>query len=84
MQKAAEKVGSRTDKLWHGVKVGPGPGDPGPRDSGTRVSKFKSRTLGPLSKLKSGTYIIIFVHCFYILYSMKNYEFFFIEMIFHE
>ena len=52
---------------WHGVKVGPGPWDPGPRDSrpGTPLkfksgtprtpSKFKSGTSGPPTKFKSGT-----------------------------
>ena len=34
--------------VWHGVKVGPGPRDPGP------PSKFKSGTPGPTSKFKSG------------------------------
>ena len=35
----------------HGVKVGPGPQDPGPRNH----LKFKSGTPGPASKFKSGT-----------------------------
>ena len=51
----------------HGVKVGPRPQDPEPRDTGTRDPpqslkvgpgthlKFKSGTAGTLSKFKSGT-----------------------------
>ena len=51
----------------HGVKVRPGPRDPGPWDSGPGApskfkngtpgtpSKFKSRILGSPSKFKSGT-----------------------------
>ena len=53
----------RKDNLnGHGVKVGPGPQDPGTRDPpqslkvgpGTPL-KFKSGTPGPPSKFKSGT-----------------------------
>ena len=70
---------SREHLKWHGVKVGSGPRDLGPRDSETRdrgslplqnlkvrpgtYLKFKSRTTGSPSKLKSGTLIIIFPHC---------------------
>ena len=56
-------------KIWHGVTVGPGPRDLGPRDPGTRDPrppskfksgtrdhlKFKSGTPGPPSKIKSRT-----------------------------
>ena len=54
------------NSLWHGVKVGPGPRDPGPQYPGTRDHpqslkvepgtplKFKSGTPGPPSKFKSG------------------------------
>ena len=38
---------------WHGVKVGPGPRDPGTRDPGP-ASKFKSGTPGSPSKFNSG------------------------------
>ena len=40
----------------YGVKMGPGPRNPELRDPGTRES-------GPPSKFKSGTLIIIFLHC---------------------
>ena len=52
---------------WHGVKVEPGSQDPGPQNRGTQdpetPSKFKSGITGPFSEFKSGTLIIIFLHC---------------------
>ena len=45
------------DSLWYGVKVGPGPHDPGRRDVGTPgpPSKFQSGTpQDPLQRLKVG------------------------------
>ena len=79
---------------WHGVKVRPGPRDPGPRDPGTRNPpqslkvgretplKFKSGTPGPPSKFKSGTLIIIFLHC--LTYFVLNKYIYNMEIIFHE
>ena len=64
--------GSRDPGDRHGIKVRPGPWDPGPRDPepyqslivgpGTLL-KFEIGTPGPSSKFKSGTLIIIFLHC---------------------
>ena len=62
--------------VGHGVKVGRGLHDLGSWDSGTRDPpqslkvgpgtslKFKRGMPGPPSKFKSGTLIIIFLHCF--------------------
>ena len=83
--------------MRHGVKVGPGPRDPGPPQSlkvgpGTPPlkfksgapgppSKFKSRTPGPSSKFKSWT-LIIFLHCSnYFVLDKNIYD---MEIIFHE
>ena len=79
-----------------GVKVGPGPQDPGPQDPGTRdlgspskfksgtrdPLKFKSGTPGPPSKFKSGTLIIIFLHC--LTYFVLGKYIYNMEIIFHE
>ena len=66
----------------HGVKVGPGPLDPGPQDSGTpqilKVGprsplKFISGIPGPLSKFKSGTPHLSLMNSFF--------SFFFIDFL---
>ena len=86
------KVGGITTNKRHGVKVGPGPRDPGSQDprpplkfkSGTPgpVSKFKSRTPGPPTKFKSGTLIIILLQC--LTYFVLDKCIYNMEIIFHE
>ena len=69
----------------HGVKVGPGSRDPGPRDSGLGTpskfkngtpgtpSKFKSRIPGPPSKFKSGTPHLSLMNSFFLEYLIVFY-----------
>ena len=79
--------------------MGPGPQDPGPRDSetwdpgfpqGLKVgpqdspSKFKSGTPGPLLKFKKETRIMVFPHCFTYYIVYEKLRNFFKEIIFHE
>ena len=45
-----ERGQTKQNLYGHGVKVGPGPRDPGPRDSG-RPSKFKSGIRDPPPKV---------------------------------
>ena len=83
-------------KTGYGVKVGPGPQDPGPRDPETRDPgppqslivgpgtplKIKSGAPGPISKFKSGTLIIIFLHC--LTYFVLDKHIYNMEVIFHK
>ena len=65
----------------HGVKVGPGPRDPGPQNLGIPL-KFKSGSPGPPSKFRNGTRIIIFPHCL-TCFVLDKYIYN-MEIIFHE
>ena len=81
--------------LRHGVKVGPGPRDPGHPSkfkSGTRdplkfksgtpgsPSKFKSGTPGPPSKFKSGT-PLTFEFIFFRIFHRSFYLFIFVSFL---
>ena len=74
---------------WHGVKLGPGPQELGPWDSGTQdpPQNLKVRPREPFfltTKFKKETHIMVFLHYFtcYTLYEkLRN---FFKEIIFHE
>ena len=74
---------------WHGVKLGPGPQELGPWDSGTQdpPQNLKVRPREPFfltPKFKKETHIMVFLHYFtsYTLYEkLRN---FFKEIIFHE
>ena len=61
--------------------MGPGPGDPGTRDTGP-PSKFKSGTPGPSSKFKIGTLMIVFLHCL-TCFVLDKYIYN-VEIIFHD
>ena len=81
-------------KERNGVKVGPGPQDREPRNSGTlefpqslKVEpetplKFKSGTPEPSSKFKSGTLKVIFLHC--LTYFVLDKYIYNMEIILHE
>ena len=74
---------------WHGVKLGPGPQELGPWDSGTQdpPQNLKVRPREPFfltAKFKKETQIMVFLHYFtcYTLYEkLRN---FFKEIIFQE
>ena len=75
--------------LLHGVKVRPGPRDLRTRDPPQSLKvrpetslKFKSGTPGPPSKFKSGTLIIIFLHC--LTYFVLDKYIYNMEIIFHK